>query len=54
MTGDPFAAVSVSIGRIVGVFAGVGIGIAFVHVATSAYGSRRGSPPRRHARLGRV
>ncbi len=32
MTGDPFAAVSVSIGRIVGVFAGVGLGIAFVHV----------------------
>jgi uncharacterized membrane protein YgaE (UPF0421/DUF939 family) len=32
MTGDPFAAVSVSAGRIVGVFAGVGIGIAFVHV----------------------
>ena len=32
MTGDPFAAVSVSVGRIVGVFAGVGIGIAFVHV----------------------
>jgi uncharacterized membrane protein YgaE (UPF0421/DUF939 family) len=33
MTGDPFAAISVSIGRIVGVFAGVGIGIAFVHVS---------------------
>jgi uncharacterized membrane protein YgaE (UPF0421/DUF939 family) len=33
MTGDPFAAVSVSIGRIVGVFAGVGIGIAFVHLS---------------------
>src|SRR3954466_7787022 len=33
MTGDPFAAASVSIGRIVGVFAGVGIGIAFVHVS---------------------
>jgi uncharacterized membrane protein YccC len=32
MTGDPFAAVSVSLSRIVGVFAGVGIGIAFVHV----------------------
>lgn len=32
MTGDPFAAVSVSISRIVGVFAGVGIGIAVVHV----------------------
>ena len=36
MTGDPFAAVSVSIGRIVGVFAGVGLGIAFVHVATAS------------------
>jgi uncharacterized membrane protein YgaE (UPF0421/DUF939 family) len=33
MTGDPFAAVSVSIGRIVGVFAGVGLGIAFVHLS---------------------
>src|SRR3954449_11502217 len=33
MTGDPFAAISVSIGRIVGVFAGVGIGIALVHVS---------------------
>jgi uncharacterized membrane protein YccC len=32
MTGDPFAAVSVSLSRIVGVFAGVGIGIAFVHL----------------------
>ena len=32
MTGDPFAAVSVSLSRILGVFAGVGIGIAFVHV----------------------
>jgi uncharacterized membrane protein YccC len=32
MTGDPFAAVSVSLTRVVGVFAGVGIGIAFVHV----------------------
>ena len=32
MTGDPFAAVSVSLSRIVGVFAGVGIGIAVVHV----------------------
>ena len=31
MVGDPFAAVSVTLGRIVGVFAGVGIGIAFVH-----------------------
>jgi len=32
MTGDPFAAVSVSIGRIVGVFAGVGLGVAVTHV----------------------
>src|SRR5207302_11091377 len=32
MTGDPFAAVSVSLSRIVGVFAGVGIGIAVVHI----------------------
>src|SRR5207302_8439969 len=32
MTGDPFAAVSVSCPRIVGVFAGVGIGIAVVHI----------------------
>src|SRR4051794_14279288 len=32
MTGAPFAAVSVSSSRIVGVFAGVGIGIAFVHL----------------------
>lgn len=32
MTGDPFAAVSVSLSRIVGVFAGVGLGIAFAHV----------------------
>jgi uncharacterized membrane protein YgaE (UPF0421/DUF939 family) len=32
MTGDPFATVSVSISRIIGVFAGVGLGIAFVHV----------------------
>src|SRR5690242_18282225 len=34
MTGDPFAADSVSISRIVGVFAGVGIGIAVVHIHT--------------------
>src|SRR3954466_441118 len=33
MTGDPFAAVSVSLGRIVGVFIGVGLGVVFVHVA---------------------
>ena len=32
MTGDPFAAVSVSAGRILGVFAGVGIGVGLVHV----------------------
>jgi uncharacterized membrane protein YgaE (UPF0421/DUF939 family) len=32
MTGDPFAAVSVSLTRVVGVFAGVGIGIGFVHL----------------------
>src|SRR5256885_2236809 len=31
MTGDPFSAVSVSVDRIVGIFAGVGIGIALVH-----------------------
>jgi len=36
MTGDPFAAVSVSLGRILGVFLGVGIGIAFVHVAMTS------------------
>jgi uncharacterized membrane protein YgaE (UPF0421/DUF939 family) len=35
MNGDPFAAVSVSIGRIVGVFAGVGIGLALTHVAVA-------------------
>jgi len=33
MNGDPFAAVSVSLGRILGVFAGVGIGLALMHVA---------------------
>src|SRR2546425_12696854 len=33
MTGDPFAAVAVSVARIAGVFAGVGIGIALVHVS---------------------
>jgi uncharacterized membrane protein YgaE (UPF0421/DUF939 family) len=33
MNGDPFAAVSVSIARILGVFAGVGIGLALTHVA---------------------
>jgi uncharacterized membrane protein YgaE (UPF0421/DUF939 family) len=36
MTGDPFAAVSVSIARILGVFAGVGIGIALTHVHVSS------------------
>jgi uncharacterized membrane protein YgaE (UPF0421/DUF939 family) len=35
MNGDPFAAVSVSIGRILGVFAGVGIGLALTHVAVA-------------------
>jgi uncharacterized membrane protein YgaE (UPF0421/DUF939 family) len=35
MNGDPFAAVSVSIARILGVFAGVGIGLALIHVAVS-------------------
>ncbi|HXK14228.1 MAG TPA: FUSC family protein [Gaiellaceae bacterium] len=33
MSGDPFAAVSVSIARILGVFAGVGVGLALTHVA---------------------
>src|SRR5689334_1522427 len=32
ITGDPFAAVSVSVSRILGVFAGVGLGVAFLHV----------------------
>ena len=36
MTGDPFAAVSVSLGRILGVFLGVGLGIGFVHIAMSS------------------
>src|SRR3954452_18967477 len=36
MNGDPFAAVSVSVARILGVFAGVGIGIALTHVAVSS------------------
>jgi uncharacterized membrane protein YgaE (UPF0421/DUF939 family) len=35
MNGDPFAAVSVSIGRILGVFAGVGIGLALTHVGVA-------------------
>lgn len=33
MNGDPFAAVSVSLGRILGVFAGVGIGVAVTDLA---------------------
>jgi uncharacterized membrane protein YccC len=36
MNGDPFAAVSVSVGRIIGVFAGVGIGVAVTHVDASS------------------
>ncbi len=36
MNGDPFAAVSVSIGRILGVFAGVGIGLALTDVAVGS------------------
>lgn len=36
MTGDPFATVSVSLGRILGVFAGVGIGIGFAHLDTAS------------------
>jgi len=35
MNGDPFAAVSVSLGRILGVFAGVGIGVALINVSVS-------------------
>jgi uncharacterized membrane protein YccC len=35
MTGDPFAAVSVSFARILGVFAGVGIGLALLHLDVS-------------------
>ena len=35
MTGDPFAAVSVSLARILGVFAGVGIGLGLTHVDLS-------------------
>jgi len=34
MSGDPFAAVSVSFGRILGVFAGVGLGIAATHAGS--------------------
>lgn len=33
MTGDPFAALSVSVDRIAGIFAGVGVGIALVHAS---------------------
>jgi uncharacterized membrane protein YgaE (UPF0421/DUF939 family) len=36
MNGDPFAAVSVSVGRILGVFAGVGVGVAVTHVDASS------------------
>jgi uncharacterized membrane protein YgaE (UPF0421/DUF939 family) len=36
MNGDPFAAVSVSIARILGVFAGVGIGLVLTHVAVGS------------------
>ena len=36
MTGDPFSAVSVSIDRILGIFAGVGIGIVLVHTDLSS------------------
>jgi uncharacterized membrane protein YgaE (UPF0421/DUF939 family) len=36
MTGDPFAAVSVSVGRILGVFAGVGVGVAVTHIELSS------------------
>jgi uncharacterized membrane protein YgaE (UPF0421/DUF939 family) len=35
MTGDPFAAVSVSISRVIGVFVGVGIGIGVAHLDVS-------------------
>jgi uncharacterized membrane protein YgaE (UPF0421/DUF939 family) len=35
MNGDPFAAVSVSLGRILGVFAGVGIGVALLDISIS-------------------
>ncbi|HEV7639409.1 MAG TPA: FUSC family protein [Gaiellaceae bacterium] len=36
MSGDPFAAVSVSFARILGVFAGVGIGLALLHIDVSS------------------
>jgi uncharacterized membrane protein YccC len=36
MTGDPFAAVSVSVARILGVFAGVGVGVAVTHIDLSS------------------
>lgn len=36
MTGDPFAAVSVSLARILGVFAGVGIGVGVTHIEMSS------------------
>jgi uncharacterized membrane protein YgaE (UPF0421/DUF939 family) len=37
MSGDPFSAVSVSLGRILGVFAGVGIGVALLHTGFGLY-----------------
>lgn len=37
MSGDPFSAVSVSVGRILGVFAGVGIGVALMHTGLDLY-----------------
>ena len=37
MSGDPFSAVSVSLGRILGVFAGVGIGVALLHTGLGLY-----------------
>jgi uncharacterized membrane protein YccC len=36
MNGDPFATASVSFGRILGVFAGVGIGLALLHIDISS------------------
>ena len=36
MTGDPFSALSVSAARILGIFAGVGSGIAIVHLSLSS------------------
>src|SRR5258708_31819631 len=45
MSGDPFAAVSVSIARILGVFAGVGIGLALAHVPVGATWRVANPPP---------